>query len=108
MPYANGFTLLELLLSLFLTALMVTGVAQYLTISTRIHLTIQQENLAAKTLEETILQSIIKNDFNNHTNPPQCPSNLDLPNFSCSSSDTFLLIEWQSPSGSRRIQRPFS
>lgn len=103
MPYANGFTLLELLLSLFLTALMVTGVTQYLTISTRIHLTIQQEALVAKTLEELILQSALQTP-----SQPQCPNNLDLPNFSCNSSGTFLLIKWQSPSGTRTIQRPFS
>lgn len=103
MPYANGFTLLELLLSLFLTALMVTGIAQYLTVSTRLHLTIQQEALVAKTLEELILQSALQN-----TSHPQCPSHLTLPNLSCSTSGTFLLIEWQSPSGLRKIQRPFS
>lgn len=103
MPYANGFTLLELLLSLLLTALMVIGVTQYLTVSTRIHLTIQQEALAARTLEELILKSTLQS-----INHPQCPNNLALPNFSCSTSSTFLLIKWQSPSGLRQIQRPFS
>lgn len=99
MPYANGFTLLELLLSLLLTALMVIGVTQYLMVSTRINLTLQQEALVARTLEELILNS---------TNHPQCPNNLALPNVSCSISGTFLLIKWQSPSGLRQIQRPFS
>lgn len=103
MPYNNGFTFLELLLSLFLIALMVTGIAQYLTISTRIHLTLQQEALAARTLEELILQNTLQN-----TSQPQCPNNLDLPNFNCSASSLLLFIEWQSPSGLRKIQRPFS
>lgn len=103
MRYTNGFTLLELLLSLLLTALMVMGVTQYLMVSTRIHLTMQQEALVAKTLEELILNSSLQS-----TSHPQCPNNLALPNFNCSSSGTFLFIEWQSPSGSRKIQRPFS
>ncbi len=103
MPYANGFTLLELLLSLFLTTLMVLGVTQYLMISARIHITLQQEALVAKTLEELILQSALQNTSN-----PPCPNNLALPSFNCSSSSRFLLIEWQSPSGLRQVQRLFN
>ncbi|NLW04995.1 MAG: hypothetical protein GX029_07205 [Pseudomonadaceae bacterium] len=122
--YSLGFTLLELLLSLLFTALMVMGVSQYLLISVRVHLIMQQETLAARTLETLLLQASLspqnKSTVQTASSSKTCPSEavsqgLDLTswcqaieqlpqlNFSLSSSPSY--IEWQSPSGKKKIQR---
>jgi len=59
--YSKGFTLIELLLSLLFTAMMVMGITQYLLISTRVSFTLQQESLAARTLESLLIQASFTN-----------------------------------------------
>jgi len=122
--HSQGFTLLELLLSLLLTALMVMGVTQYLLVSSRIQLIMQQEALASRTLESLLLQAsfsqqkkaAVKAVLSSNT----CPSNLSnnsldlthwcqalhqLPQLKVKSSNTLLSLEWQSLGRTRRVSR---
>lgn len=124
---SQGFTLLELLISLFLTALMVMGITQYLLVSSHIHLTMQQESLAAKTLESFLIQASFNSDSKDKVKAAlsikTCPdstlsSQLDLtywcqalvqlPNLEINSNHSSLSLEWQAPKGKRKIIRqPF-
>lgn len=123
--YSQGFTLIELLLSLFLTALMVTGVAQYLLISSRVHLTLHQEALASRTLESFLLQASFnqqsKETLETVFSSNSCPSGLTaikldfthwcqalekLPSLKTNADSTSLSIEWQAPNGKKIIRRP--
>lgn len=123
--YTQGFTLLELLLSLFLTAIMVLGIAQYLTVSSKIHLTMQQEALAARTLESLLLQAYInpssQKELAQIISSNSCPTSLlstqldfthlcqaltQLPQLKINSTNSSLSLEWLAPTGKRELVRP--
>lgn len=120
--YSKGFTLIELLLSLFLTMLMVIGIAQYLIVSNRVFLTIYQESLASQTLESLLLQASFsqssKTEIQKILLSNTCSSTIEfdltdwcqaleqLPQLTVTSTSESLSVEWQSPSGKRKIQRP--
>ncbi|GLR65136.1 prepilin-type N-terminal cleavage/methylation domain-containing protein [Marinospirillum insulare] len=122
---SQGFSLLELLISLFLTALMVMGIAQYTLISSSIHLTLQQEALAARALDSLLIQAstypasknIIQSslsslnqscnqqalevDFTNF-----CLALEQLPQLKVISNQSYTALEWQAPKGKKIIKRP--
>lgn len=121
----QGFTLLELLLSLLLTSLMVLGIAQYLTVSSKVQLTIQQETLAARTLESLLLQAYInpssQEDFERVFSSNSCPTGalstqldfthwcqalVQLPQLTLTSNSTSLSLDWRAPTGNRKLVRP--
>lgn len=121
---SQGFTLLELLLSLLLTALMVMGIAQYLLVSSRVHLIMQQETLASQTLENFLLQASLNEQSKEAVKATlastTCPNNattntLDftywcqaisqLPQLKVRSSNTSLSLEWQALGRTRRVSR---
>ena len=121
----QGFTLLELLLSLLLTSLMVLGIAQYLTVSSKVQLTIQQETLAARTLESLLLQAYInpssQEDFERVFSSNSCPTSalstqldfthwcqalVQLPQLTLTSNSTSLSLDWRAPTGNRKLVRP--
>lgn len=123
--YSQGFTLIELLLSLLFTAMMVIGVAQYLLISARVSFTLQQESLAARTLESLLIQASFsypsKSKIETALASKACPSNsvdsqvdfalwcqaLDqLPQLKINSNASYLAVEWQAPNGKKIIRRP--
>lgn len=122
---SQGFSLLELLLSLLLTTLLVMGIAQYLLISSRVHLTLQQETLAARALESLLIQATFsqpskdaiqaalssKSCQNNASNlgldfSTWCHALKNLPKLTVSSTTSSVSFEWQAPTGSRKIQGP--
>jgi|SRR5690554_2438554 len=121
----QGFTLLELLLSLLLTSLMVLGIAQYLTVSSKVNLTMQQEALAARTLESLLLQAYInpssQAELKEAISGNSCPSSslstqfdfthwcqalIQLPQLALSSNTTSLSLQWRAPTGNRELVRP--
>ena len=123
--YSQGFTLIELLLSLFLTAMMVMGITQYLLVSSRVSFTLQQEVLAAKTLESLLIQASFSNLGKSNIEAVlasnACPSNLaelqldftfwcqaldQLPQLKINSNASYLTLEWQAPNGKKIIRRP--
>lgn len=123
--FSQGFTLIELLLSLFLTALMVMGITQYLLVSSRISFTLQQEALAARTLESLLIQASFSNLGKSNIEAVlasnACPSNLaelqidftlwcqaldQLPQLKVNSNSNYLSLEWQAPKGKKTIRRP--
>lgn len=121
---SQGFTLLELLLSLLLTALMVMGIAQYLLVSSRVHLIMRQETLATRTLESFLLQASFsqqnKEAVEAVLGSNACPNNsainaLDfthwcqalnqLPQLKVKSNNTSLSLEWQALGRTRSVTR---
>lgn len=119
-----GFTLLELLVGLLFTALIVLGIAHYFLVSTQVHLIIQQEALAARTLENLLLQAhfngqseaAIQNSLPSNNCPNEafvngldfthwCQALKELPQLNYSLTSVPAYLEWQSPTGIKRIQR---
>lgn len=123
--YQAGFTLMELLVALVLTALLAITVGHYLTSSLQVRLLIQQEALAARTAEDLALQlglgspppgsltASLKNSQCTPTHPQAdfdfsllCQASQHLPKLKASHTGQQVTLSWQSPTGQRQLSRP--
>ena len=118
----HGFTLMELLVSLLLISGMALMTSQYLLSSQRTLLLMQQQELAAATADQLVRQMALQNN-----NPGEIQSSVSsgkcdlhaqvdltlwcealekLPELNVQVNAKRLILEWQSPSGLRQLERP--
>ncbi|MDR9466825.1 prepilin-type N-terminal cleavage/methylation domain-containing protein [Marinospirillum sp.] len=125
MPRQTGFTLMELLVALILTALLAITVGQHLTSSLQIRLLIQQEAAAARAAEDLALQlgsgisppGSLKVSLKYSQCSPEhpkadfdfsllCQTSQDLPDLKAKRNGPEIVLTWQGPTGSKEIRRP--
>ncbi|WP_404415246.1 type II secretion system protein J [Marinospirillum sp.] len=124
-PTQTGFTLMELLVALILTALLAITVGQHLTSSLQIRLLIQQEAAAARAAEDLALQlgsgisppGSLKVSLKSSQCSPEhpkadfdfsllCQTSQKLPDLKTKLISQEIVLSWQSPTGPREIRRP--
>lgn len=123
-PVMSGFTLIELLVSLLLISGMALMISQYLLTSQRTLLLMQQRELAAATANHLVRQLALDNSsrglIQSSLSSGQCdqhtPVDLTLwcealerlPQLNVQIKTHRLMLEWQSPSGLRQLERPLA
>ncbi|MBE0506551.1 MAG: prepilin-type N-terminal cleavage/methylation domain-containing protein [Marinospirillum sp.] len=118
----HGFTLMELLVSLLLISGMALMTSQYLLSSQRTLLLMQQRELAAATADHLVRQLAVDNSNNGAIQSSLasgkcktssqadltlwCEALEKLPQLKAQLNAQRLILEWQSPSGLRQLERP--
>lgn len=119
---SQGFTLMELLVSLLLISGMALMTSQYLLSSQRTLLLMQQRELAASTADQLVRQLAFDNSNNGAIQSSVSSGKCDLhaqvdltlwcealeklPELNVQVNAKRLILEWQSPNGLRQLERP--